>query len=685
MLTRVALVLALVTATTSFNQSQPPQPDKNQPAPQRPTFRTEANFVRVDVYPTRNGVPVPDLAAGDFRVLEDGVPQKVETFEFVQIRGSIPQEMRTEPNAIQQSRDAMRDPRARVFVLFLDVPHVRIHGSWAIREPLIRLIDRVLGPDDLVGIMTPTMSARDVVFARKTQVLAGGLRDRWPWGERFTLAEDEHDIMLKACYPWEATDALVSELKARRKERNTLVALQELVKWLRDEREERKAVLTISEGWLLYRPNPDLTRLRVIDAATGATEPVPGPDPIGVGPDGRLRMGAQNSTHDTRASECHAQRVALSLIDNDRFLRDIIDDANRANASFYTVDPRGLAAFDAPLGPEPPPPVSVDIRNLQNRLEALRTLASATDGLAAVNSNDLDKGLKRISDDLSSYYLLGYYSSNTKLDGRFRRLEVKVDRPGIDVRARRGYRAATVEEVTAARAAASAPVPESVTAARKALEALGRIRPSTPFRAHAIAVRGETPIAYVAGELTRPAPGELGAEITVLAGGTRTARTTIPAGGRGFVIAVPLAGPPSEPIDVRVRITSAAGDAPLTDMLRIDATEGLPHPLLFRRGPSTGNRLEPAGEPLFSRTERARFELPARSGLALTAGRVLDRNGTALELPVTVGERTDASGGRWLTADLTLAALGPGDYVVELSGTSAGAEQRVLTAIRVTR
>jgi hypothetical protein len=60
--------------------------------PQRPTFRLDANFVRVDIYPTADGRPVTDLAAADFEVLEDGVPQQIETFEFVRIAGSTPLE-----------------------------------------------------------------------------------------------------------------------------------------------------------------------------------------------------------------------------------------------------------------------------------------------------------------------------------------------------------------------------------------------------------------------------------------------------------------------------------------------------------------------------------------------------------------------------------------------------------------
>ena len=69
----------------------------------------------------------------------------------------------------------------------------------------------------------------------------------------------------------------------------------------------------------------------------------------------------------------------------------------------------------------------------------MMTLAENTDGFAVVNTNDLGAGLRRISDDVSAYYVLGYYSTNAKFDGKFRRIEVKMRPPGFKVKARRGY------------------------------------------------------------------------------------------------------------------------------------------------------------------------------------------------------------------------------------------------------
>jgi VWFA-related protein len=641
----------------------------------------------VDVFATLQGKPVKNLTAEDFEVLEDGVPQKVATFEHVDVRTGATQEQRQEPNTIADARDALKNPRARVFVLFLDVPHVTIEGAWQAREPLIRLLERVLGDEDLVGIMTPSMAASDIVFARKTQVIQAGLRDRWPWGERHTLQKDAIEHQYELCYPPSVEDLqkpgstpeLIREMTARKRERATLESLREVVTWLRDEREERKAVLTVTEGWLLYRPNPRLTDVRKI--GPGVSEPIPGPDPIGVGPDGRLSKIGRSSNNVSK-SDCDADRLALSAIDDDRYFKDLIDDANRANASFYTIDPRGLPVFDTPIGPEPPPGVVADFQMLRTRQDSMHVLANNTDGFAVMNSNDIDKGLRRISDDLTSYYLLGYYSTNAKLDGKFRRIDVKVRQRDVAVRARRGYKAATAKEVATIRAAAAAATPDLTprAPAEAALSALASLRPDATVHAYAIARRGVPTAIWVAGELPRAATVATTAIVTVsTVGATNSAEVNIAAGQRGFVIPVTLKIDASGPIDVRLRV-AAAGEA-LTDMLRIDATSGLAMPLMFRRGPSTGNRLEPAGQPQFSRTERVRFEIPSDGAIELTAARLLDRTGTAIDLPLVAGARTDPDGQRWLTADLTLASLAPGDYLIELTAGS----QKSLTAIRLAR
>ncbi len=147
---------------------------QNPPAqnnPPQPTFRTEANYVRVDVFPTKAGAPVADLSRDDFEVLEERVPQAIEQFEHISIRGNLPQDLRAEPNSVEAGRQAAQNPRARVLVVFLDVNHVGVEGSHNIRQPLVDTLNRLIGADDVFAVMTPEMSAKDLVFARRTTTI----------------------------------------------------------------------------------------------------------------------------------------------------------------------------------------------------------------------------------------------------------------------------------------------------------------------------------------------------------------------------------------------------------------------------------------------------------------------------------------------------------------------------------
>ena len=121
------------------------------PRPQEPRFRADANLVRVDVYPTIDGQPVRDLKAEDFEVLEDGTPQVLSSFEHVQIRGAGPQESRIEPNTPRQARAMAAAPRARLFVVFLDTYFTDITGSHRIQRSLTNMLNQVVGEDDIGG------------------------------------------------------------------------------------------------------------------------------------------------------------------------------------------------------------------------------------------------------------------------------------------------------------------------------------------------------------------------------------------------------------------------------------------------------------------------------------------------------------------------------------------------------
>ena len=168
---------------------------------------------------------------------------------------------------------------------------------------------------------------------------------------------------------------------------------------------------------------------------------------------------------------------------------------------------------------------------------------------------------------------------------------------------------------------------------------------------------------------------------------SETARVSLAAGDRTFAIPVKLQTPVQNgSLDVRALLTGSDPDAErFSDILTVDLTAASTQPMIYRRGPVTGNRLLPAANFQFSRTERAHFEFPVGAEVKATRARLLDKTGQPLTIPVATGERTDDQSQRWLTADLTLAALAAGDYALEIAMNNAGAERKVVTAIRVGR
>ena len=655
-------------------QAQPPQP----------TFRTEANYVRIDAYPTKNGAPVTDLIQDDFEILDDRIPQRIEQFEHVMIRGNVSSALRREPNTVAQSRALLADPRARVFVIFLDKGNVDLGGSFNIRRPLVDMLNQVIGEDDLVGVMTPEMSAADVTFARRTTTVENFLTRDWTWGNRDKLNPvDAVEENYQTCYG--LTSQVAAEMISRRREKQTLDALENLVVYLRGAREERKAVIAITDGWRLYGPN---------DALANASPPAP--PAVGINPGtGKLTIGGRGIAGAIPESDCDRDRLILATMDDRQQYQRLLDQANRANASFYPVDPRGLVVFESPI--RAPLPLDVDLAVTRQRETTLRTLAEATDGLAVVGSNDLAAGLKRVVDDLSSYYLMGFYSTG-KLDGQFHRITVRVKRPGVQVRARRGYLAATAASAAApaaTKAAASMPAKASAetAAVAAAIAPLSGYARNVPMRLQIAAGSkpGDTASAavWLAGEIGDVATvGETWSEgfdvtatLTTIADATVAAgRMSVTRGARTFRMGLT----PSEPLgpgDYILRVAARAGPSsiPTRDTLRFTiAASGSFGALFVRRGQSTGNKDVSTADLRFRRNERVRVEIPTSSSAA-AAARLLDRAGNALAVPVTAAMRDDTDGSRWYTAEVALAPLAAGDYVIELSDGN----QRMLAAFRM--
>ncbi len=686
MTTRIAVIrmraalcgAALVAVAIGGTVAQEPQ------QPEMPRFRAGANLVRVDAYVTADGKAVPDLTIDDFEVLEDGRPQRLESFEIIKPRGPAAQNARIEPTTVAQSRAMAADPNARLFVLFLDIWHTRIDGSYHAQGPITRLLERLIGQDDLVGLMTSDMRASQLTLARRTTTIEGILRDTWYWGRpSLVRPDDPREERLKSCYG----PGLAAVILARLREQQTLEAIEDLVAHLENLREERKFVVLVTEGWRLYTP----------DARLGGPEQSsqgPAGKPVGIGVDPATGMPRVGTSDTGDFSACERDRQTAAAMDNKREFTLFVQRANRANVSFYPVDTRGLGALEAPIAAGVP--TQVDLEVTRGKHESLRTLALDTDGYAIVDTNAIDRGLERMVADTNLYYLLGYYSTNTRLDGKFRKLTVRVKRAGVDVRSRPGYLAPTPEDADASpRAAASAAArqPDPAPEVRRALDRLTAARVDRPLRATAIAAgRSLWITAELDAATARGVAWQKGgtARVTLLREGSAVALMSTDAalapGLRALTIVQATDALPQGRYTVRMAMTPAGGASPL----RVDSTVVVEDSeligasgLVLRRGPATGTQYLPTADLRFQRTERLRLEVPRFAPGGVVTARLLGRTGAALPVNVAVTEREDSERGSLVVADLTLAPLAQGDYVVEVLVEKEGARALATHAFRL--
>jgi VWFA-related protein len=679
-------------AAQATTQAAPPAAEQPQ---EMPRFRAGANLVRLDAYVSQDGAAVTDLKPEDFELLEDNVPQKIESFELIRPRPAAPEGSRVEPTSVRDSRMMATDPDARVFVLFMDLWHVHLEGSYKAQNPIANLLNQMIGQDDLVGVMTPEMSASNVTLARKTKTIEGILRNNWFWGERERLTTpDPAENDIRMCYPTTMNTArdndTAQQIIERRRERKTLDAMEDLIVHLEGIREERKFVIMLSEGWIFPSRDDRLAR------RLNSDDPLPGVNKIGVGPDGKLRQG---DPYDNRQYEtCERERLRAAADDMQTDYRFLLQRANRSNVSFYTLDPRGLVAFDEnPVATRDFDPER-DRQRLGTRQNALRELAETTDGIAILNTNNFEPGLRRMVADVGSYYLLGYYSTNTRLDGRFRKLTLRVKRPGVQVRSRPGYLAPTQAEFDSARAAAAKSAPgASATPVehRRALERLAPARGSVPVRVHAVAGAGRIHATIELDSATVKEPEwEKGGRATLTIEHERGAappievKVPIEAGQRMFTVTEPTGSTlPAGRYVLKLSLTPTGSSLPVQTTTDVVVAEGAligQSGLLLRRGPSTGIAYVQTADARFRRTERIRLEVPRFIADGTVTARLLSRDGQQLPLVVTVTERVDeTSKTTFIVADVTLAALAQGEFLIEVTIEKDGKKERAAYAFRV--
>jgi VWFA-related protein len=420
----VSVALAQQAPTPSNETAQPPL-----------TFRVEANFVEVDAFVSdASGKPVTDLRATDFQVLEDGKSQMVSAFSFVNLPIARAERPLFSPTAIEPDVDTNVGMDGRIYLFVLDDAHVDLTRGPRVKEALHRFFERSFGANDMAAVVyTGGRSVDGQEFTNNPRLLLAavdkfmGRKLRSPTLER--LDEYNRQRTAGTRNPGDPVNDPAAFERAQ-KARDMLDSLRKLSDFMAGLHGRRKALVLVSEGI-------DYDIYNLFD---------------------------NNSS-------------ASTIIDS---TRDAIAAATRANVSIYSVDPRGLAtpggdlietsgvAADEPnlgLG------LQSSIDELRLSQDSLRELSDETGGFAFVNRNNVDEAFDRIVAENSSYYVLGYYAPNDRRDGRFRKIEVRVMRPGVTVRARRGYVAPrgrppaptkpSNELETALKAAVESPLPTS--------------------------------------------------------------------------------------------------------------------------------------------------------------------------------------------------------------------------------
>jgi VWFA-related protein len=421
---RVAALFAFASTTLA---AQPPAQSPNQapakPAAQKPAspssetqnddskiqFRTRVDLITTDVI-VRDGTGqfVADLKKEDFEVYEDDVKQQIMSVELV--HGGRTYNLQAAPAPPPQEGIILppsrpkNDAAGRIFLFFVDDLHMNFRDTPRIRQLFKKMSTMLVHEGDMFGVVSTGTSsiAIDMTYDRKRMdeainKISGGA--------------------LKPSEIIEAPQGAEGPSELRYRAHVAFSTANDIVRNLEKVQNRRKAVIYVSNG---YDFNP-FEGARFGD-----------PNIVGMKNSNVERMKEYGIEYDPFSR----QQNEFADADLVRELSELTRAANRANATFYTIDPRGLVA-GSDLDEEVDP---TEWNNyLRKSQDSLRVIAEQTGGFATVNQNDFDKALKRIDAESSDYYVLGYYSSNPDVMKRTRRIEVKAKRANLDIWSRKSY------------------------------------------------------------------------------------------------------------------------------------------------------------------------------------------------------------------------------------------------------
>jgi VWFA-related protein len=418
------------TPATPAAQTPPSQPATQNPAPPAPTatqqprevIRRSVDLITTDVI-VRNsdGQFVADLSKGDFDVYEDGVKQELVTFVLTH-GGRILSDTNAPPPPVQEGillppQRPTNDASGRIFLIFVDDLHLDFRNTPRIRDLFKKIGKELIHDGDMFGIVSsgPSSIAIDMTYDRKR------------------IDEAANKISGNGLKPADIIDVPEGQQgppEIRYRAHVAFSTVYDTLKSLEQVHNRRKAFIYVSNG---YDFNPfQASREKASAERMGMScdNSVPGQANCSSPGAGDNNSNSDMNPFDRTSNEFAAADLASELA-------EVTREANRANATIYTIDPRGLVG-----GPDLDEKIDMVewqdyIRESQN---SLRTLAELTGGMAVINQNDFDKALKRIDAETSDYYVVGYYSTNPDPLKKRRNIEIRVNRDGhFDLKYRTSY------------------------------------------------------------------------------------------------------------------------------------------------------------------------------------------------------------------------------------------------------
>ncbi len=370
---------------------------------QRPTFSIDTNVVIVNVTVLdRDGKPIPNLTKDDFQLYEDGKLQKLQAVDYQKLSGTVLPPVTAAPpppvpepkgynpasekNTMQASLQTKYQDRRLIVILF-DFSSMQPAEQIRARNAAIKFLTSQMTSSDSVAIMLFTSVLKTVQDFTPDRDLLIATINKFRIGdssENAAVADagaDAQDVSGQFVADETEFNIFNSDLK--------LAALEDAARKL-GQYPEKKALVYLSSG------------------------------------------------------------IQKNGVDNQSQLRATVNTAIRSNVAFYPIDARGLSA--AVPGGDATQAGAVgnnlysgagqnSIRsNFNNQQETLARLALDTGGKALLDSNDLTEGIRQVQEDFSSYYVLSYVSSNTAMDGRYRRIQVKLAPRLAGLKAKLDYR-----------------------------------------------------------------------------------------------------------------------------------------------------------------------------------------------------------------------------------------------------